>query len=142
LTAIKHDQRFSESVSGSCAACSQKIDAGVISETEMGQVDSNDTLGSEEELTPHQFLQSQPSDAVCSLFHSTNLASSGAKLEDIHCLHIDEAITKNGKEVGRVKFTIDTWWLNEQMMHDEGMNDRQRLADLSEHSKIYNRDPK
>ncbi|VEU40611.1 unnamed protein product [Pseudo-nitzschia multistriata] len=40
------------------------------------------------------------------------LADSYAEIVPLH--HVfDEALLKNGKEVGRIKFKVDTWWLND-----------------------------
>lgn len=74
-----------------------------------------------------EFANSRPSDAVVSAFDSLKGETGVTKLDDldIGCLIVDEAVTKNGREVGRIKFTIDTWWLNDEVLA-EGGNIRNR----------------
>ncbi len=85
-----------------------------------------ETLGSAE------FAKEGPSDALMSAFQASVFATSARKVArgalksaashgssvdslNIHCINVDEAITKNGREVGRIKFTVDTWWLYDEI---------------------------
>lgn len=44
---------------------------------------------------------------------------------DIHSLTIDEALMKNGREVGRISFTLDTWWMESGKVSDhQGLSSR------------------
>jgi hypothetical protein len=81
-----------------------------------------------------EFAMEGPSDALKSAFHSSLFASSAQKDArgalkssgsssfessidslNIHCIKIDEDITKYGRVVGRIKFTVDTWWLDDEI---------------------------
>jgi hypothetical protein len=80
------------------------------------------------------FSTSGPSKALQSVYHRTSIfASNSQKITQnvlkksieskpgnattldslgIHSMHIDEPLSKNGRVVGRIKFTIDAWWLD------------------------------
>jgi hypothetical protein len=86
---------------------------------------------SEEDTIIEKFASSGPSSALRCAFCSSIFASNTRKITqnalkktmdsspgstaldslDIHSLTIDEPLTKNGREVGRIQFTIDAWWL-------------------------------
>jgi hypothetical protein len=91
------------------------------------EADHITSLCSPEESVSSDFIRSGPSDAAMSAFRYMERTSSAARIEDIHCLRIDEAVTKNGKEVGRVKLKIDTWWLNERVSNGEGLENRRKM---------------
>jgi len=92
-----------------------------------------------------EFAVSGPSGALRSAYNSSVFASSTRKVAqdalkkkarhrggghpsldsfNVHCLKVEECLTKNGKEVGTIQFTIDAWWL--------GSNDAQAKAELKQ----------
>mmetsp|Transcript_59726 Transcript_59726/g.146533 ORF Transcript_59726/g.146533 Transcript_59726/m.146533 type:complete len:1015 (-) Transcript_59726:3892-6936(-) len=103
------------------------------------EFDSNNTpvdlTRSQKEVLSSAYMQSRPAGALGSAFDSRR-QESGARIEDIHSIDIDADLTKNGKEVGRVKLTITTWWLSEKVSHGEGLVHR-RHSDAPRRRKTF-----
>ncbi|KAG7367171.1 hypothetical protein IV203_029841 [Nitzschia inconspicua] len=86
-----------------------------------------------------EVVENGPSNALRSVYRSSVFASTTRKVAqnalrksvvaapgrnsslddlDIHSLTIDEPLMKNGREVGRINFTLDTWWLDSKTTMD------------------------
>lgn len=84
----------------------------VIESSEFAKEGPSDALKSA--FRPHVFANSAQKCARGALKSAESYRSSGDSL-NIHCINIDEPITKYGREVGRIKFTVDTWWLDDEI---------------------------
>ena len=106
------------------------------------EVDSNNTpvdlTQSQKEVVSGEYVQNRPAGTFGSAFDSRR-QESGARLEDINSVDIDATLTKNGKEVGRVKLTIATWWLSNSVSHGEGLVHRRHSDALRRRTTLKSR---
>ena len=56
---------------------------------------------------------------------------------NIRSLRIDEPLIKNGREVGRIQCTIDSWWLNEEAAMDRKRQSRGKKDETEPPAPVY-----